>query len=1217
MFIIVNDNHMKKLLLCIFAMFTFASIYSQTSLEGKVTEKATGEPILFGTVALYKNGVLITGTDTDYDGNYFIGNLEPGTYDVESKYLGMADQMITGVTLKAGQTTRLNIELTEGGVVLDDIVVVAYKAPLVDVDNTSTGTTLTAEKIASLGVKNINSIVATAGGVSSQDGDEPSIRGSRSNETVYFIDGIRSFGTIPQSEVDQLQVLTGGIEAKYGDVTGGVISLTSKGPSEQFTGGIDLETSEFLDAYGYNLVSANLSGPILKNKKGKSILGFRVSGQYVGIDDSDPSAIGVYRAPESVVRALEENPFRTVGDFELSNAEILRDSDIGGPLKARPNDKNENFNITGKIDGRVNDNIDLSISGNFIKTDNQFTPGNNNIDNRPWYMFNWVNNPFTNDQRYRVNFRLRHKLGKQSFGGDKPAEGEKPSNIQNLQYTLQAGFERNIEKREDARHGSDLGNYGFMGLTPGNWELVTGFGPNPDPEDTTGLNVFRPLGYNRVEGEFVPGSQNPVLAKYNQQNGFLNSAQSAVWSSLYENVGQVYNNYRRSQEDLVTLNLSTGFDFLPGAASNKGRHSIQFGVLYEQRVNRRYSVTPFQLWRLGETLVNNHIIGLNFDDIVDSIEVNDIMLGVPNTLLNLDDSDKFLYSVRERLGGVSLHDYVNLSALDPSLMTIDLFSPQELLDNARVNYYGYDYTGKITTENTSFEDFFTARGEDGRRAFPVAPFTPSYAAVWLQDKFSYKDIIFRLGLRMDYYDANTKVLKDPYALYEIETAEDYRFRTGSELPSSVQGDYKVYVAGEDSDNVIGYRQGDTWFNSSGTQVANGNAIFNGGIVYPSYAGKDASGNQTRVLDIKDANFNPEHAFEDYDPQINWMPRLSFSFPISEDAGFFANYDILYSRPPSNSLMTALDYYNFENAGSLGVLDNSNLKPVRTTNYEVGFQQKISQTTAMKISAYYREIKDLIQRRAFANVPSPINNYEAFDNLDFGTTKGFTFQFDRRRTNNLELSATYTLQFAEGSGSDANSSSGINTRGPIRNLVPLSFDERHRITANADYRYQSGKGYDGPRIAGIDVFANTGLNLTAIAVSGRPYTQRAVPREYGGAGFVGSINGNRLPWTFNLDLRVDKRFKIKTSETGKPLAASVYFRVQNLLDQRNVQGVYSYSGDPDDDGYLLSSQGAARLDVIQSSGGDTEAFVDAYNWRLQSGGNYFRPRRMYLGITFNF
>lgn len=1217
MFIIVNDNHMKKLLLCIFTMFTVVAAYSQTSLEGKVTEKDSKEPVIFGTVAIYKNGVLITGTDTDIDGNYFLGNLEPGTYDVEFKYLGFADMKQTGVLLKASQTTRLNVEMVQGGVVLDDIVVIEYRAPLVDVDNTSTGTTLSAEKIASLGVKSINSIVATSAGVSSQDGEEPSIRGSRSNETVYFIDGIRSFGTIPQSEVDQLQILTGGIEAKYGDVTGGVISLTSKGPSEKFSGGVDLETSQFLDAFGYNLLSANFSGPILKNKKGQSLLGFRVSGQYLDIDDANPSAIGVYRAPESVIKELESNVFSQQGQFTINNGESLTDEQIGGALDARPNNTSANYNLTGKIDGRLNDNIDISLSGNYIKTDNQFTPGNNNIDQNPWYMFNWTNNPFSDDTRYRLNFRFRHKLGNQSYGGT-PDENEKPSNIQNLQYTIQAGFERNTEKRQDARHEGRLGNYGYVGVTPTNFEPQFGQGPAiidgaPDPE----IFENRHLGYNPVEGEFIADQNiNPVLATYNQQNGFLRTDRSAIWNNLFANVGQVYNNFRRQQDDLFTLNLSTGFDFLPGG-SEKGRHSIQFGVLYEQRVNRRFTATPFQLWRLGETLVNNHINGLNFDKIIGTEIVGSEILGF-DTLniyapaVNTDANDKFYFEIRERLGGVAIDEYVNLSALDPSLMTLDLFSPQELIDNGRVSYYGYDYLGNITTENTSFEDFFTARGEDGRRAFPVAPFTPIYGAAWVQDKFSYKDIIFRLGLRMDYYDANTKVLKDPYALYEIETANDFFSRTGQPRPESVGDSYKVYVDGDDSDKIVGYREGDNWFDASGTQVSNGNDIFNGGIVFPAYKGRDQ-----RVLDIRDPDFDTNTSFDDYKPQINWMPRLSFSFPISEDAGFFANYDILYSRPPSNSLQTALNFYNFENAGSAGVLNNSNLKPVRTTNYEIGFQQKVSQTTALKISAYYREIKDLIQRRAFANIPSPINNYEAFDNLDFGTTKGFTFQFDRRRTSNLELSATYTLQFAEGSGSDANSSSGINTRGPIRSLVPLSFDERHRFTANVDYRYQSGKGYDGPKIAGIDIFANAGVNFTAIAVSGQPFTQRARPTQFGGSGFVGSINGNRQPWTFNIDMRIDKRFTFKASETARPLSANVYFRVQNLLNTRNVGGVYSFTGDPDDDGFLASSFGAARLNSIIENGGNVNSFLDSYGWRLNSGGNYLRPRRMYLGVIFNF
>src|SRR5690606_27058360 len=126
----------------------------------------------------------------------------------------------------------------------------------------------TAEQIRNLPTKNINAIAATTAGLSSIDGGNINIRGSRSNATNYYLDGIRVSGNlIPQSEIEQLQVITGGIEAKYGDVTGGLVSLTSKGPSAKLTGQVELETSELTDPYGYNLAMANLSGPILKNKE--------------------------------------------------------------------------------------------------------------------------------------------------------------------------------------------------------------------------------------------------------------------------------------------------------------------------------------------------------------------------------------------------------------------------------------------------------------------------------------------------------------------------------------------------------------------------------------------------------------------------------------------------------------------------------------------------------------------------------------------------------------------------------------------------------------------------------------------------------------------------------------------------------------------------------------------------------------------------------------
>jgi len=79
-------SHMKYriFLLITFILSLFLSDSSaQSSIQGKVTDESTGEPIIIGTVALYKDHSLVTGTDTDFDGNYFFSDLNPGIYDIE------------------------------------------------------------------------------------------------------------------------------------------------------------------------------------------------------------------------------------------------------------------------------------------------------------------------------------------------------------------------------------------------------------------------------------------------------------------------------------------------------------------------------------------------------------------------------------------------------------------------------------------------------------------------------------------------------------------------------------------------------------------------------------------------------------------------------------------------------------------------------------------------------------------------------------------------------------------------------------------------------------------------------------------------------------------------------------------------------------------------------------------------------------------------------
>lgn len=180
----------------------------------------------------------------------------------------------------------------------------------------------------------------------------------------------------------------------------------------------------------------------------------------------------------------------------------------------------------------------------------------------------------------------------------------------------------------------------------------------------------------------------------------------------------------------------------------------------------------------------------------------------------------------------------------------------------------------------------------------------------------------------------------------------------------------------------------------------------------------------------------------------------------------------------------------------------------------------------------------------------VGTYNTFRNLDFGTVKGFNFTYDLRRVNNFEFNAAYTLQFADGTGSDARSQEGLTGKGiNIRNIFPFNYDERHRFSFSADYRYASGKQYNGPRIGGLDILANTGVNLLLVTASGRPYSPGLNVVRYDGSGYRGSINGARLPWNFNIDFRADKYIQLTKTDAKHPLFLNVYCRVQNLLNTK--------------------------------------------------------------------
>jgi hypothetical protein len=520
---------------------------------------------------------------------------------------------------------------------------------------------------------------------------------------------------------------------------------------------------------------AAFSGPILKKDNGESILGFRFSGQYRSLRDDDPPATDIFYATESARAELAANPVRTLGATSFAAAEEVGDEAVE-VLGYNPNEESWRLDLTGKIDARLSNSIDISLTGAYSYFQDRFTPGG-------WQTFNSQNNPYSYDTRYRANFRFRHRLGQSGLKADD--SGARKSIIQNAQYTLQAGYEKQLFERYDERHKDNLFNYGYIGNFDYVWTPV--FGASDWSEAPLGIGHID----NRQEFRgYTPADVNPGLTAYNNNsdpsnindltalNGQFVGTVNNIWS-IHTNINQVYNQFLERDNEIYTLNVSSSFDLMPGGSS-KGRHSIQFGFIYEQRVNRGYQLNPRTLWNISRRQANRHILGVDTTNIIgyDTENVPPFLqdlgidsLAIFGTLVEEAPGLQFYRNVRT-ITGQGLGEYVNVDGLTPDQLSLDLFSPQELTDDADTNldFWGFDYLGNKVGADVTFNEFWSARDENGIRTFPVAPQVPIYAAAYIQDKFTFRDIIFRLGVRVDRYDANTKVLRDLYSLYPIQNA---------------------------------------------------------------------------------------------------------------------------------------------------------------------------------------------------------------------------------------------------------------------------------------------------------------------------------------------------------------------------------------------------------------------------------------------------------------
>lgn len=258
--------------LCVAAIGNAQTAADKGRIEGKIVDAKTND-------GLPGANVIIKGTyyggSSNIDGVVKIENVNPGSYTLEVSLLGFKLVQITNFKIEAGKTARFTAKLEETVLALDKEVVVIGEKPLFDIEETASRRTVGQQDIQAAALTKVENIVALQPGVVFSD-NEIHIRGGRTHEAAVLLDGVSiqdplagtGFGLqVSPGSIQDVEVITGGYNAEYGQATSGIVNITTREGSERYSGSISYKGDHFgfnknsLANWNTDNLDASLSGP--------------------------------------------------------------------------------------------------------------------------------------------------------------------------------------------------------------------------------------------------------------------------------------------------------------------------------------------------------------------------------------------------------------------------------------------------------------------------------------------------------------------------------------------------------------------------------------------------------------------------------------------------------------------------------------------------------------------------------------------------------------------------------------------------------------------------------------------------------------------------------------------------------------------------------------------------------------------------------------------
>ena len=409
-------------------------------------------------------------------------------------------------------------------------------------------------------------------------------------------------------------------------------------------------------------------------------------------------------------------------------------------------------------------------------------------------------------------------------------------------------------------------------------------------------------------------------------------------------------------------------------------------------------------------------------------------------------------------------------------------------------------------------------------------YNPIEFGAYIQDKIELGDLIINAGLRLDYFDAAAPVFRDP----TDPNAVFPNLRRCAEL--------------------------------DGSRCA-----------------VDANGNEL----LFDDPFTPDRHFRPASAKWQLSPRLGVAFPISVGGVVHFSYGHFFQRP-AFELLYQNPYYLIGSGGSglIGLVGNPDLKPEQTISGEIGLKQQLTTASAIEITAFYRDIRNLTGTAlAPIQIAGSGARYGQLANSDFGFVRGMILRYDQRFARNFFVGLDYTFQVARANASDPGQAFQAAAAGNQveQRILPTDWDQTHTIAFSL--------AYNNPQI-------DAGLGLIATYGSGSPFT----PQRIGAASSPGRIllNSEVKPSNANINLSAHKNFTVLNGQS-----LQLFSRVDNLLDARNEVDVFGETG--------RATYSLFRNFDLGPFQGDPE-FVNRWYTRP---GFFSQPRRVVLGLRYSF